>query len=87
VYQPGGWQPKEPFYNITSLPGIGGLPIIRIESWNAGGGVIAYRIIPDPELLVALVAAYQLVKVGITVVQAQLNSRLGYGSFGLALGF
>ena len=62
VFAPGTWEPQQEFYEIASLPGITDLGIgIYVSARNAGDGVIAYRVHPDPEMIASFVTIGELV--------------------------
>ena len=43
MYCPGTWQPRRSNYFVLSLPIFRNIGLLRIQAYNAGGGVIAYR--------------------------------------------
>jgi len=57
MYVPGTWRPKRVIYPVLGLPGIPELGF-HIRTRHAGGGVVAYEVIPREEsVFVAVVAA------------------------------
>jgi RHS repeat-associated protein len=62
VYRPGRWSPSANPYSVVGLPGISGISF-SVTARDAGAGVIAYEIHPNPEVLSTLIsAAYEVVK-------------------------
>jgi RHS repeat-associated protein len=74
TYKPGGWNPMNNPYTVTGIPGLQFvIPFLTIEARNAGMGIIAYTIIPDPHWIVALQAIYELAKLGIQAYNERLE--------------
>jgi hypothetical protein len=63
-FVPGNWRPAQVSYYVPVVPGLSGVSL-EVEARNAGGGVIAYKTNPSPEVLALEVqTAYQVAKIG-----------------------
>jgi RHS repeat-associated protein len=61
-FRPGTWTPPQYSYELAHVPGIPGLSA-RIRTRNAGFGIIAYTVDPNPETIIAtVVISYEVSK-------------------------
>jgi hypothetical protein len=61
-FYPGTWSPPRYSYELGHIPGFPGLSV-RIRTRNAGFGIIAYTVDPNPETVIAVVViSYEVSK-------------------------
>ena len=87
IFTPGRWNPEAKTYNIFGLPGLVGIPVITIEAFNYGFGVIAWDFVGVPEWIPVFVAIGELVARGIQIYNARVAQEFAARPAFALLGF